>query len=159
VPDPVPGKMSKFILERRQSIPGDISTVFRFFENPYNLSLITPGWLNFKVRSTTNQQVREGTRITYSMRWLGVPVRWQSLIARYRKNEMFADEMLRGPYRSWYHTHEFEEVPGGVAMMDRVEYELPLGWLGRVAHTVMVRRQLDAIFDFRATHIERILGR
>jgi ligand-binding SRPBCC domain-containing protein len=35
-------------------------------------------------------------------------------------------------------------------MEDRVEYELPLGLLGRLAHRLLVRRQLEGIFRHRA---------
>jgi ligand-binding SRPBCC domain-containing protein len=80
----------------------------------------------------------------------GVPLRWESRIAEYRDNEMFADEQLSGPYSHWYHRHLFKPVPGGVAIEDVVEYQLPLGPLGRLAHTVFVRRQLARIFDHRA---------
>jgi ligand-binding SRPBCC domain-containing protein len=151
--------MPQFTLQRTQIIPGDISTVFRFFQDPHNLELITPGWLRFSVKSATDQVVRLETRIRYTIHWLGLPMRWESIIARYEENVAFADEMLAGPYKSWYHTHEFKEVSGGVEMTDRVEYELPLGWLGRTAHAVLVRRQLNAIFDFRATEIARILDK
>lgn len=37
----------------------------------------------------------------------------------------------------------------GVEVVDVVEYELPFGWLGRVAHALLIRRQLDAIFGYR----------
>jgi ligand-binding SRPBCC domain-containing protein len=43
-------------------------------------------------------------------------------------------------------------------MRDRVEYELPLGPLGRIAHTLFVRRQLEAIFDFRARAIAELFS-
>jgi ligand-binding SRPBCC domain-containing protein len=58
----------------------------------------------------------------------------------------------------WIHTHRFEGTAGGVVMRDRVEYELPLGALGRLAHRLLVRRQLDAIFDFRRRAIEEIFS-
>jgi len=83
-------------------------------------------------------------------------MKWESLIAEYVKNERFADEMLRGPYRSWYHTHQFREVPTGVEMIDRVEYELPLGPLGGLAHWLVVRLQLKGIFDYREKRIKEI---
>ena len=84
---------------------------------------------------------------------------WESLIARYEPNVCFADEMLRGPYKSWYHTHTFERVPEGVRLGDRVEYRLPLGPLGSLAHGLVVRRQLEAIFDYRAQRVAEIFGR
>ena len=97
----------------------------------------------------TDPAVREGTRIRYRLRLHGVPLRWESVIAEYRDGELFADEMLRGPYRRWYHRHRFRRVPGGVEIEDAVDYELPCGPLGRLAHAVAVRRQLGAIFDYR----------
>ena len=83
---------------------------------------------------------------------------WESVIAEYEHGKRFADEMLRGPYKSWYHVHEFRELPEGVEIRDRVEYELPFGPLGKLAHWLMVCRQLNAIFDFREKQIARLFG-
>jgi ligand-binding SRPBCC domain-containing protein len=80
----------------------------------------------------------------------GFPFRWESRITEFRENAMFADEQLVGPYRYWYHRHLFRTVPDGVAIEDEVEYQLPFGLLGRVAHAAFVRRQLEQIFDYRA---------
>jgi ligand-binding SRPBCC domain-containing protein len=66
--------------------------------------------------------------------------------------------MLEGPYRSWYHLHVFTPVAHGVEMYDRVEYEMPFGPLGSAAHRLLVRRQLDAIFDFRARAVSARFG-
>jgi ligand-binding SRPBCC domain-containing protein len=150
--------MSKFSLERATTIPGDIDSVFRFFENPRNLKEITPPWLSFRVVSASDEVMRQGTRIRYKIRWLGLSMPWESLIAEYEKNEMFADEMLRGPYKSWYHVHRFREVSDGVEMSDRVHYELPFGPLGAIAHSLMVRSQLKAIFNYREKRIKGIFG-
>jgi ligand-binding SRPBCC domain-containing protein len=68
------------------------------------------------------------------------------------------DEMIVGPYRRWHHTHTFREVQGAVEVEDRVEYDLPAGPLGSLAHRVIVRRQLEAIFDYRTRQVERIFG-
>lgn len=150
--------MPKYLLEREQKIASDLPSVFKFFEDPHNLKEITPPWLNFRVKSASDDSVRQGTRIRYTIRWFGLPMKWESLIARHESNVMFADEMLKGPYKSWYHTHSFREVEGGVSITDRVEYEMPFGWLGTIAHRVIVRRQLNAIFDYRASVIAKILS-
>jgi hypothetical protein len=34
-------------------------------------------------------------------------------------------------------------------MRDRVTYALPLGWIGRAAHAIVVKRDVERIFDFR----------
>ncbi len=145
-----------FVLERRQEVPGELAEVFAFFKDPHNLARITPPWLRFRVAHATDATVRRGTRIRYDIRWLGLPMRWESIISDYEENERFADEMLVGPYQRWYHTHTFRQLDGRVEMRDRVEYALPLGPLGRLAHAAIVRRQLQAIFDYREARIREI---
>jgi ligand-binding SRPBCC domain-containing protein len=62
----------------------------------------------------------------------------------------FVDVQISGPYRMWHHTHDFEPAPGGGTLMrDTVRYALPLGALGELAHRLLVRRDLERIFDFR----------
>jgi ligand-binding SRPBCC domain-containing protein len=144
----------RYRLHRCQVVAGDLPDVFGFFKSPRNLEAITPRWLRFRVVGATDPEVREGTRLTYRLRLHGVPVRWESRIAEYVENGMFADEQVVGPYRYWYHRHLFRPVLGGVAIEDVVEYQLPLGVLGRLAHAAFVRRQLTGIFDHRA----RVIG-
>ncbi|MEM7417760.1 MAG: SRPBCC family protein [Gemmatimonadota bacterium] len=144
------------ILERKQIVPAPLDEVFHFFEDPKNLERITPSWLHFNVKSTTHERVQEGTEIQYRLRWQVFPMSWRSRITEYRQDEMFADEMLRGPYTRWYHRHFFEAVPEGVEMIDRVEYTLPFGPLGDLVHTLVIRRQLESIFDYRQLAIRTI---
>jgi ligand-binding SRPBCC domain-containing protein len=41
-------------------------------------------------------------------------------------------------------------------MRDRVTYALPFGWIGRVAQRVVVKRDLEALFDFRSEAMRRL---
>ncbi len=147
-----------YVLERRQKIPADLGRVFAFFKDPYNLEAITPPWLRFHVVEASDSTVRAGTTIRYVLRWHMTTMRWESVIAEFRENERFADEMRRGPYKRWYHTHVFVGNGAGVEMRDRVEYELPFGPLGRLVHALVVRRQLEAIFDYRENRIAEIFA-
>lgn len=146
--------MSRFHLHRRQVVGGELAEVFGFFKSPFNLEAMTPPWLGFRVLDTSDREVREGTRMTYRLKLHGIPVQWTSRITEYRENSLFADEQLTGPYRSWYHRHLFSAVPGGVAIEDVVEYQMPFGPLGSIAHAALVRPQLARIFDYRA----RVIG-
>jgi ligand-binding SRPBCC domain-containing protein len=145
------------VLERCQLLARDLPATFGFFKNPHNLGGLTPPWLHFRIVSVSDAEIREGTRIRYRLRLHGIPLGWESVISEYAENTVFADRMVSGPYRRWYHRHEFRAVPGGTEMRDRVEYELPFGVLGRMGH-LLVERQLRAIFDFRAAAISRMLG-
>jgi len=64
-----------------------------------------------------------------------------------------------GPYSFWRHTHSFEDAPGGGTIItDHVEYALPFGPLGRMAHALFVGRQLRHVFDFRQKIIAGLFG-
>ena len=43
-------------------------------------------------------------------------------------------------------------------MTDRVEYALPFGLLGQVAHALQVRRNVEKIFDYRYERIREMFG-
>ncbi len=147
------------VLSRRQVVPGTLEDVFAFFESPWNLEAITPPWLGFEITDATDETMRVGTEITYRLKWKGIPMRWRTRIPECERPRMFADEMTEGPYRRWYHRHFFTAVPGGVEVVDVVEYELPLGWLGGLVHTALIRRQLQTIFDHRREAVAEILAR
>jgi ligand-binding SRPBCC domain-containing protein len=128
--------------------------VYTFFEDPRNLFDITPDWLRFVMKDRDSKTAMfEGAEFEYTIRWFGVPMPWKSRIIGYKPPEQFTDIQLAGPYRSWSHLHTFEEVLEGTLMRDTVTYQLPLGPLGNLVHTLTVRHQLEDIFRYRAVRI------
>jgi ligand-binding SRPBCC domain-containing protein len=79
----------------------------------------------------------------------GVPVEWVTEITHVKQPHYFVDEQRSGPYAMWHHQHHFREIDGGVEMTDEVNYAIPFGWLGRLANTLFVERQVNAIFGHR----------
>jgi hypothetical protein len=140
------------------SAPVPLGEVFKFFEDPRNLARITPPQLRFQVTNGGNIEMRKGALIDYTIRWMGLPMKWRTLIADYQPPRYFVDEQLRGPYRYWKHRHVFTESGGLSIITDRVEYALPLGIMGRMAHALVVERQLKGIFAYRQRAIAKILG-
>ncbi len=62
---------------------------------------------------------------------------------------------LRGPYRVWRHTHRFVSEGAGTRIVDDVDYELPLGPLGRLVEALWTRREVARIFGYRSEVIAR----
>jgi ligand-binding SRPBCC domain-containing protein len=145
-------------LERTQLIRLPREEVFEFFSDAANLEAITPPWLNFHIVTAQPFTIETGTLIDYRLRLFGIPLRWRTAIEDFDPPHRFVDSQLRGPYALWHHTHEFVEVEDGTLMTDRVDYRIPLGPIGRLAHVLFVRRLLDAIFDYRRDTIERLLS-
>ena len=142
--------MAIHVLAREQLLPRPPDEVFPFFADARNLEAITPPWLGFRVTTPEPIEMAPGTLIEYRLRLHGVPIRWRTTIAVWDPPHRFVDVQLRGPYRMWHHTHDFEPAPGGGTLMrDTVRYALPLGPFGALAHRLLVSRDLAAIFDFR----------
>jgi ligand-binding SRPBCC domain-containing protein len=144
-------------LEREQVLPLAPADAFEFFADAFNLEAITPPWLHFALDTPAPIVMRPGTLIRYRLRLHGLPVRWLTRIEAWEPGRRFEDVQLRGPYRVWRHSHTFEPHEGGTLMRDRVRYALPLGPLGEAAHALLVRRDLQRIFDYRATAVARSL--
>lgn len=147
-----------FRLERTQVVPRSLEEVFPFFADVHNLETITPTFVGFQVLTPRPIAMAPGTLIDYRLRLLGVPFRWRTRIETFEPGVRFVDVQLRGPYRLWHHTHEFERRDGATVVRDVVRYALPLGPLGVLAHALVVRRTLARIFDYRRDRIGEIFA-
>lgn len=145
-------------LTRQQWIPKSIDEAWAFFSRPENLEEITPPFLRFQIVSA-ERELRRGSRIEYRLRVRGIPMRWISEINEWEPPHRFVDTQLRGPYKLWRHQHIFVAENGGTRITDDVEYALPFGVLGRIAHALMVRRDVEGIFAFRQKKLAELLGR
>ena len=137
------------VLATNQLVAAPLDEVFAFFSRPENLADITPHGLGFEILTPSPVPMHTGALIDYRLRLWLLPLRWRTLITDYEPPYRFVDEQLSGPYSFWHHTHTFAEIPGGTLIRDEVHYLLPLGWLGRLAHALVVRRQLAGIFAHR----------
>jgi ligand-binding SRPBCC domain-containing protein len=139
-------------------VPRPLADVFAVYETPLNLGRITPPWLRFQIVTQGKIVMSPGARIDYVIRWMGLPMRWRTVITAYEPPLLFVDEQERGPYALWRHTHTFEETAEGVLVGDRVEYRLPLGILGDLTHSLLVKGQLQEIFRYRQRALAALFG-
>ena len=145
-------------LKRSQFIPRSRDEVFAFFSDASNLQRITPPFVGFEILTPGPLAIGAGARIDYRLKLYGIAVRWETRIETFVPGEAFTDVQLSGPYRRWHHRHAFVDVPGGTRMDDTVDYELPFGPLGEIAHSIFVARSLEKIFDYRTEQIGRMFG-
>lgn len=147
------------VLERSQRLELPIERAFEFYADASNLERITPPWLDFRITTPGAIEMRPGALIEYRLRFRGVPVRWRTRIEAWEPPHGFVDRQLRGPYALWEHTHSFApDGAGAVLIGDRVRYALPFGPLGLLAHSLLVRRDLERIFDYRGQAVAEQIG-
>lgn len=152
--------MAAHTIRTVQMIPVSLDEAWAFFSNPGNLQTITPEGMGFKIISKDQgQKMYAGQLIEYKVKPLwGIPVYWMTEITHVKDREFFIDEQRFGPYRLWHHQHHFREVPGGVEMTDIVHYKVPLGFLGRLANRLFVRKKLETIFRYRYQKVVELFG-
>jgi hypothetical protein len=151
-------KTQPYIFRAEQFVPRPLDDVFEFFSRAENLQQLTPPWLHFQILSVDPQPVRKGTLIRYSLRWRVFPIRWTTEIVEWDPPHGFVDLQLKGPYQLWRHQHRFIAEGNGTRIVDEIHYRLPFGVLGKLAHAVKVRRDVEGIFNFRKRAVEERFG-
>ncbi|MGI9087510.1 MAG: SRPBCC family protein [Chthoniobacterales bacterium] len=143
--------MAIYTLNRAQILPKSLDWCWSFFSDPRNLARITPPALGFKVKSELPAEVYPGLMIRYTVSPLfRIPVAWLTEITRVEKPHYFVDEQRIGPYRVWHHEHFFRAINSEeTEVRDLVHYVPPFGPLGAILNRLMIRPQLEQIFDFR----------
>lgn len=123
--------------------------VFEFHEQPDVLSLLTPPSENARViQSAKISEV--GTQAIIETRILGpIKARWVAEHTIYDPPHMFEDIQVKGPFRSWRHRHIVERIAGGAILRDEIDYEPPLGFVGRLLAPVLIQKRLQKLFDYR----------
>ena len=147
-------------LHRTQQLNCDEQTAWDFFSSPHNLSAITPAEMRFSIKNgVKGDHIFPGMKINYKVSPLfSIPLNWQTIITQVDERRSFTDVQNKGPYKVWRHFHEFVPNEKGVLMKDTVSYSLPFGFIGKLVHSLLVKKKLRKIFDYRYRVIETLFN-
>lgn len=151
--------MKIYRLESQQKLPISPEEAWKFLSNPRNLKTITPDYMGFEILSGGDRPMFPGQIIQYIVTPVaGIKTKWVTEITHVKEGEYFVDEQRFGPYSLWHHKHFIKPIPGGVEMEDIIDYKLPSGILGQLAHPILVKPKLDEIFDYRKNKLIELFG-
>jgi len=164
-----------------QWVPFPVDVVFGFFANPNNLPLLTPEPLKMRIDELKLVEAPPGPEIDSSQlarteiaagagtemklsfqpaRYVPTRVTWVARITEFVWFDHFCDEQARGPFAFFRHRHgvqaRTQQGRAGTELTDDVEFELPLGLIGRLGGGV-VRRQMEQMFRIRQERLPGIL--
>lgn len=143
----------------KQELAISMEQAWTFLSDPKNLKRITPDYMGFDIISGAERKMFPGQIIQYHLTpILGIPFRWVTEITHVQEGEFFVDEQRFGPYTFWHHKHFINKTENGVVMEDIVDYKLPLGPLGWLAHVLFVRAKVKQIFDYREKALNEIFN-
>jgi len=149
--------VSEQLLVREQRVALPIEQTFEIYADAFNLEVITPPFLRFRVVSPAPVLMGVGTLIEYRLRLHGIPVRWLTRIEEWEPPLRFVDRQVSGPYALWHHTHEFETDGDATLIRDRVRYRIGFGPIGSLALRLLVRRDVEGIFDYRRAAMSELI--
>lgn len=137
----------RFRKESRLAAPA--AAVFAFHERPDAFARLQPPWQTSEILQPPTS-LAVGTEVILRVK---VGPIWRRIVARhvaYEPGVRFVDRMIEGPFKRWEHEHLVRPVDDQHCLLvDDIQYELPLGRLGRWFGGGMARRQLERLFEYR----------
>ena len=95
--------------------------------------------------------------VTWRGRHFGFMLTQKTLISKYEAPFHFQDIMLKGMFQSFEHDHYFEVIGDGETLMrDELRFIAPLGPLGWIAETFVLRRYLEKFLIQRNSTIKEV---
>jgi len=123
------------------------SHLWSWHERPGAFERLSPPWQRVEVVKRTNG-IGEGERLVMKLGRKPFRITWEALHGPMVRGVSFEDTQVRGPFRKWHHVHRFEgSTPS--TLIDDVEWDAPLGWLGRFFAGWMIKREIKRLFRFR----------
>lgn len=152
--------MGFYQLKTKQVLPATLDEIWDFISSPENLKKITPDHMGFDIiNKDLPEKMYPGMIIAYKVSPLfSIKMTWVTEITHVKEKQYFVDEQRVGPYALWHHEHKIEPVENGVLMSDIVSYKPPFGFLGSIANSLLIKKQLKQIFDYREQALINIFG-
>ena len=152
--------MKLYQLRAKQALPISTEKAWKFLSSPKNLQVITPDHMGFTILSGADRPMFPGQIIQYKVSpFPGYTTKWVTEITHVKEGEYFVDEQRFGPYALWHHKHFIKAIKGGVEMEDIIDYKIPFGFLGQLAHPLIVKKQLQQIFNYREQKLTALFGK
>lgn len=132
--------MSKIILNT--IIQADIKTVFDCARD-IDLHQKSTSKTNEKaIAGRTSGLIELNETVTWRAKHLGFYQTHQSIITEMEKPYRFSDVMLKGRFKSFKHQHLFKKEGKKTIMTDILEFESPLGIIGKIFNAIFLKNYM-----------------
>ena len=137
-------------------IKEDINVVFDLAKS-IDLHMLSTEQTNEKaIAGKTSGLIELGEFVTWRAKHFGVYQTLTTKITVLEKPRLFVDEQTKGIFKSFRHEHLFEETEKSTLMVDKFEYESPLGFLGRLMDWLIIKNYMIDFLKKRNLTIKRV---
>lgn len=103
----------------------------------------TPGTNEQAIEGVTTGLINIHETVTFRARHLFKVRQHTSKITAMEAPFYFADEMMKGDFKRFYHEHYFKQADNGTIMIDILEFESPYGFAGKLADKFYLKNYLE----------------
>jgi hypothetical protein len=140
-------------------MPCPAEQLFAWHEQPDALTLLLPPGAPVRILHHDGH-IRDGATAVLSVGYPPLAFRWELRHIDYRRGRQFCDIQVRGPFESWQHVHSMETTDRESSILrDRIEFVMPMGWLGYLLGRWLVLPRLKKLFTYRHTVTREALSR
>jgi len=101
------------------------------------------------IAGRTSGLIEMGETVTWRARHFEVMQTLTSKVTGFERPTYFADEMVKGAFKSFRHEHFFEPTENGTLQIDHFYYTSPLGLLGKLADWLFLRKYMTRLLERR----------
>ncbi|MFY0698908.1 MAG: SRPBCC family protein [Balneola sp.] len=87
--------------------------------------------------------------VTWKAKHFGIYQTLTSKVTEFERPVYFADEMVKGAFKSFKHEHHFEELNRKTIMTDVFNYRSPFGLLGRLVDSLFLKKYMTDLLEKR----------
>lgn len=103
---------------------------------------------------------REGTVVRWRISWNGFQFTWAIVVESVKPNEKVEIRQKLGVFNYWTLTQTLEDHGSNSTLLkDMVEYEMPMGLLGKLADDLLIRREIRKLMESRHEKIRELVER
>lgn len=128
---------------------GDLEVVFDLIRSIDLHKISTKKSKEVAISGKTSGLISLGETVTWRAKHLGFYQELTSIITDYQRPVFFADEMVKGAFKSFRHEHYLKKKDVNVTITDVFEYQSPLGFLDRIADFLFLKSYMKRFLEER----------
>jgi len=142
--------------EYEVELPCSAEGLFQFLTQPANILKVSHPDLGI-VFEQAPVQIEHGTTLDFKMITFGRVIEMSHEIITFTPHSVVVEDQVKGPMKSWQHTHEYVDTGNGMVKKDRIDFELPGGLIGMLLSEDKIIDQLEDGFHYRHQQLSSLI--
>lgn len=145
------------VFETSITLEVTLEQAFDFLIRPANHEKLSPPGVGLRFVNPPDV-FQLGSQFEFKIQAWGVVQTTRHEITEFRRPDLFVEQQVKGPLKSWRHEHRFQlDQNGHVIIIDSIEFQPPGGLLGMMATESKILDNLEDGFYYRHQQLKKLL--